>query len=130
MRTDAVIGARWTEINMAEKVWTVPPERMKRKRSRWTSHRVPLSSTALKILASMDSGESRGEFVFPGSLPGRPLTDDAMLDVLKKMESWVDGEGRRITTHGFRSTLSTWAAERTSFPAEVPSLVWLELKVA
>jgi hypothetical protein len=35
MRTDAVIGARWTEINMAEKVWTVPPERMKRMGSRF-----------------------------------------------------------------------------------------------
>jgi integrase len=119
MRTDAVIGARWSEINMAEKVWTVPPERMKRRKRRWTSHRVALSSVALKILANMDSGESRGEFVFPGSLPGRPLTDAALLDVLEKMESWVDEEGRRITTHGFRSTLSTWAAERTNFPADL-----------
>ena len=41
-RTGEVIGARWSEIDMAEAVWTVPADRMKAARE----HRVPLSDGA------------------------------------------------------------------------------------
>jgi integrase len=41
-RTGEVIGAKWSEINLADKLWTIPPERMKAGRE----HRVPLSERA------------------------------------------------------------------------------------
>ena len=42
-RTGEIIGARWNEIDLEAKVWTVPADRMKSGRE----HRVPLSSLAL-----------------------------------------------------------------------------------
>ena len=45
-RTGEVIGARWEEIDLSEKVWTIPAVRMKVGRE----HRVPLSVPALAIL--------------------------------------------------------------------------------
>jgi len=50
-RTGEVLGARWSEINLAEKIWTVPAYRMKSGRE----HRVPLSTAALVILRDMNS---------------------------------------------------------------------------
>ena len=47
-RTGEVIGARWDEINLLEKVWTVPAARMKAGRE----HRVPLSERAVEIVLS------------------------------------------------------------------------------
>ena len=48
-RTSEVIGARWNEIDVAEKLWTVPAERMKAGKQ----HRVPLSERALAIVLEM-----------------------------------------------------------------------------
>jgi integrase len=51
--------------------------------------------------------------VFPGPRRALPLSDMAMLMLLRRM-------GRDdLTAHGFRSTFSDWAAERTAFPREV-----------
>src|SRR5262249_21739936 len=107
-RTGEIIGAQWDEINLSEKLWVVPEARMKACRA----HRVPLSSAALTIPRRMkESRES--EFVFPGGKKGQPLSNMAMLAVLKRM-------GRRdLSAHGFRSTFRDWAAERTHFPREV-----------
>jgi integrase len=56
-------------------------------------------------------GES--DFVFPGGKRGKPLSNMAMLALLKRI-------GRNdLTAHGFRSTFRDWAAERTNFPREV-----------
>src|SRR4029077_17392262 len=50
---------------------------------------------------------------FPGGRAGKPLSNMAMLVLLRRM-------GRRdLTAHGFRSTFRMWAAERTNFPREV-----------
>ena len=73
------------------------------------------SSAALKVLATVGSGEHGGDFLFPGGRPGRPLSNGAMLELVKEMD-WADEKGNRITPHGFRSTLRTWAAECTDFP--------------
>jgi integrase len=118
MRTDAVIKARWSEIDAVQKVWTVPPERAKRKTQNWREHRAVLSTAALKVLATMKAHSNGGEYVFPGDRPGQPLSNGAMLELLKEM-GWTDEKGDRITTHGFRSTLRTWAAECTNFPDEL-----------
>jgi integrase len=91
-RTSETIGARWDEINMTEKVWTIPGARMKRERE----HRVPLSEAALTVLRKV---ERDGDFIFPG------IKTDSMLTLLPLM-------GRDdITVHGFRSTFRDWAAE-------------------
>src|SRR2546423_5308216 len=44
-RPSEAIGARWSEINMAERVWMIPAARMKAHRE----HRVPLSDAAMAV---------------------------------------------------------------------------------
>jgi integrase len=107
-RTGDTIGAVWDEVNTSEKVWAVPGERMKAGKE----HRVPLSSRALAILR--DEHDVRtSDYVFAGGKAGRPLSNMAMTEVLRRM-----GRGD-VTVHGFRSTFRDWAAERTNFPSEV-----------
>jgi integrase len=109
-RTGDTIGAVWDEFNAPDKLWTVPAERMKAGRE----HRVPLSTRALAILRDAESTRIPGaEYVFPGGKAGKPLSNMAMTEVLRRM-----GRGD-ITVHGFRSTFRDWAAERTNFPSEV-----------
>ena len=54
-RTGEIIGARWTEIDLEAKVWTVPASRMKNGRE----HRVPLSVEALAVLNKVSQGCTR-----------------------------------------------------------------------
>jgi integrase len=103
-----VIGAKWNEIEFAERLWVIPAERMKASKE----HRVPLSSPALAIIEEMQAIRD-GDFVFPGIKTKRPLSDMAMAMTLRRM-----GRGE-ITVHGFRSTFRDWAAEQTDFPHEV-----------
>lgn len=110
-RTGEVIGAMWSEIDVHEKVWTVPAERMKGGRE----HRVPLPDRVLAILEELPR-ENGSEHVFIGSRAGRPLSNMAMLKVLQRM-----GRGD-LTVHGFRSTFRDWAAETTSYPREVAEM--------
>jgi len=110
-RTGEVIGARWDEVDLEEKTWIVPAARMKAGRE----HRVPLSAAAVAALEQMrETRES--DFVFPGGKKGKPLSNMAMLAVLKRMDR---GE---LTAHGFRSSFRDWAAERTNFPHEVAEM--------
>jgi integrase len=112
-RTSETIGARWSEIDLAGRVWTVPADRSKGGRE----HRVPLSDQALAILTALHNplgtAAEPDAFVFPGHRPQHGLSNMAMLKTLQRM-------GRAdVTTHGFRSTFRVWAAEATEFPREV-----------
>lgn len=110
-RTGEVIGALWDGINIAERLWTIPAQRMKAGKE----HRVPLSARALAIIEKMAAIRS-GELVFPGGKEGRPLSNMAFLMLLRRM-------GRSdLTAHGFRSSFRDWAAERTNFPSEVAEM--------
>ena len=106
-RTGEIIGARWDEIDLAEKVWTVPASRMKGGRE----HRVPLSAEALAVLNKVSKGDPE-DFVFAGRKK-RPLSNMALLMLLRRMGH------DQLTAHGFRSTFRDWAAERTNFQGEV-----------
>jgi integrase len=111
-RTGEVIGARWNEIDLLDKIWTVPAFRMKAHRA----HRVPLSPRAIGILQEMQelrSDDNPDAFIFPGRKPGLSLSNMAFLMLLRRMEL---GD---LTAHGFRATFKTWASERTSFQNEI-----------
>ncbi len=108
-RSGEVRGATWSEIDLDERTWIVPAERMKSGRE----HRVPLSDAAINVLR-----KARGErpdpdtLVFPSTKPGRPLSDMTLAAVLKRLDV-------PVTVHGFRSTFRDWAEEATSYPHEV-----------
>jgi len=103
-RTGEGLGARWNEVDLDARMWTVSAVRMKAGRE----HRVPLSSRAIAILKEM-AEIRQNEFVFPGMKQGRPLSDMSLLMLLRELR-----EG--ITTHGFRSTFKDWCAEYTHTP--------------
>ena len=105
-RTSEVIGAKWSEFDLKTKLWTVPAERMKAGKE----HRIPLSDRALEILSSLPR---EGEFVFCGARSGKPLSNMAMLELVRGMR------GKGATVHGFRSSFRDWAAEQTSYPNEL-----------
>lgn len=109
-RTNMVRGARWDEIDLEAKVWTVPADRMKGKKNKRREHRVPLSDRAVEILRIVQ--DLHAEIVFP-STQNKPLSENAMLALLRRM-------GRSdVTMHGFRSTFRDWASETTSHPSDV-----------
>lgn len=107
-RTSEVLGATWAEIDLDAKVWTVPADRMKAGRE----HRVPLNAQALAVLAEVKKLGGKG-LVFPSPNKRRPLSNMAMLALLKRMG--FDG----LTSHGFRSSFRDFAGDRTAFPREV-----------
>jgi integrase len=108
-RTGEVIGAKWDEMDLEKKVWTVPGSRMKSGRD----HRVPLSERCIAILKAVPR-ERGSAFVFPGGRPRKPLSNMAMLELLRGMEN-----GQGLTVHGFRSSFRDWAGEQTSYPREI-----------
>jgi integrase len=107
-RSEETTLARWSEIDLANKLWTIPAERMKGDRE----HVVPLSTRALAILEQMETARAADALVFP-SARNRPLASKTFARVLERL-----GRGD-VTAHGFRSTFRDWAADCTNFPGEI-----------
>jgi len=102
-RTSEVLFAKWPEVDLEAKAWTVPAERMKMK----IEHRVPLSGRCIEIL-KIARETSSGEFVFTGRSAPRPLSNMCFLMALRRMNR------ADITAHGFRSSFRNWAEEKTT----------------
>jgi integrase len=107
-RTGEVIGAKWDEIDLESKLWSVPPSRMKAGKE----HRVPLSDRLVEILEALRCGD---EYLFPREGGGKPLHPSSMWEVIRRMR---DG----ATVHGFRSSFRDWVAEQTAYPSEMAEL--------
>ena len=111
-RTGETLGARWGEVDLDAKLWTVPADRMKAGRE----HRVPLSTAAVQLLgevAKLRTSDDDADFVFPGARAERPLSQMSMLMLMRRA-----GRGD-LTAHGFRSTFRDWCAEATDYPNEM-----------
>ena len=101
-RTGEVIGATWKEVDLEARVWTVPRERMKAGKE----HRVPLSEGAIAALREAEKIRTNDNpYVFPGEKKASPLSNMAMLALLRRMKR------DDLTVHGFRSTFRDWAGE-------------------
>ena len=107
VRSNEVLGARWAEIDIANALWVIPKERMKTGKE----HRVPLSSSAMRVVNAMAAAK-RSDFVFPSPKGDGRLSHIVLQKVVSKL-------GVDFTVHGFRSTLRDWAGDETSFPREV-----------
>ncbi len=105
-RSGEVRGMTWAEVDMQQRLWVVPAERMKAGRE----HRVALSDPAITVLQSLPRLEG-SEFVFFAPRGGQ-LSDMTLMAVLRRMQV-------AATAHGFRSTFRDWAAERTSYPRDL-----------
>lgn len=112
-RTGEALGARWSEIDLGRRLWTVPAERMKAGRE----HQVPLSDAAIAVLEDVAGDvDLRGAYVFPGGRAGKPLSNMAFLMLLRRMKR---GD---LTAHGFRSTFRDWVGDRTNFARDLAEL--------
>ena len=101
-RLGEALNATAQEIDRANKVWTVPGERMKGGKE----HRVPLCKRALEIASAVSDGYLFGSRY----ATGKPVSDMMMRLMLRQLG--YDG----ITIHGTaRASFKTWAMERTRF---------------
>ena len=110
-RSGEVRSATWNEIDLTDRLWVIPAERMKTGKE----HRVPLSDAAVKLLKALPRVDD-GVLVFPSSKVGRPMSDMTLTAVLRRMDR---GD---LTAHGFRSTFRDWAAETTNYPGEMAEM--------
>ena len=117
-RTSEVLQAQWNEIDLEDAVWTVPAERMKARREK---HRVPLSDATLSILEVLPRIEGN-PYLFPGTHHGRPLSNMALLQLMRRMGYGVDGNRGDYVPHGFRSSFRDWSGEVSSFPRDVAEM--------
>ena len=104
VRTGEAVRARWNEIDLRQGMWTIPADRMKGAKE----HRVPLSGRAIDIIKEL-AEVRQNEFVFSGTKQGMPLSDIALLMLVRDLRPG-------ITVHGFRSTFKDWCAESTTTP--------------
>jgi len=108
-RSGKVRGAKWNEIDLEAKLWTIPASRMKVAKE----HVVPLSVAAIDVLERARQYHAPcGNLLFPGRDVRRPLSDMTLLKILRCANI-------PYTVHGFRSAFRDWAAEQTSYPGEV-----------
>lgn len=113
-RTNEVLQAQWSEVDLQAAVWTVPASRMKAR----VEHRVPLSTAALTVLEAVPRIEGN-PFIFAGARQGRPLSNMAMLQLMRGMGYGVEGDRGDFVPHGFRSSFRDWSGEVSSFPRDV-----------
>jgi integrase len=111
--------AEWTEFNFDERLWTVPSDRMKRRKAGkeyGPDHLVPLSRQAISILQEQKLLSGKGRYVFP-SVRGhiRPMSDGTLGAAMRLMG--IDSE--TATPHGWRATARTLAVEKLRIPAEI-----------
>lgn len=100
----------WAEIDIENREWRIPAERMKAKRD----HIVPLSDQALEILEIMRPISDRREHVFPSrNDPRKPMNSQTANAALKRI-----GYGGKLVAHGLRSIAST-AMNEAGFNADV-----------
>lgn len=118
-RSNETIEAKWTEIDLEAKLWTIPKARMKAKKE----HEIPLSDAAVSLLKSLPRIVGN-PYVFPGAKPEKPLSNMAMAQLVRGMNEkavrygdWKTGEP--IVPHGFRSTFRDWAGDETKHEREV-----------
>ena len=108
-RMNEAIGARWSEIDRVEAVWTIPANRMKAKQA----HSVPLSDAALAIL---DRLPRSSDWVFPGRRDNRPVSRMAVGDAIRSTAAArgiVDKDTGAIPTmHGMRAALIDWGIDK------------------
>jgi integrase len=99
VRTSELIEAPWTEFDLDNAHWVIPPERM----NMGTAHIVPLSRQAVQVLRALKLLTGNGRLLFPGAMDkNKPMSNNTILGALYRL-----GYKDRMTGHGFRGLAST-----------------------
>jgi integrase len=95
---------RWADIDFEKKIWTIPAERMKKRRT----HMIPLTEQALALLEAIKPYSGHREYVFPADRNPRTHCNSQTANMaLKRM-----GFEGRLVSHGMRSIASTILNEK------------------
>jgi integrase len=122
-RTDEVRSAKWSEIDLEQRLWTVPIGRTKMRRDdERTDYIVPLSDAAVAILKTMkgDDETAPNDWIFIGRF-GRRIADSSMLRVCKYLNP-------NTCPHGFRSCFSDWVGDETDASEETREFCLAHIK--
>ncbi len=99
LRNNSIRGAKWKEINLQKKQWTIPSDRMKS----GNSFTVPLPSQAIKILTKLKKVTHRDKesFVFQSERsPSTTISENTVNLAVKTL-------GFDATQHGMRTLIQT-----------------------
>lgn len=92
--------AIWSEINFEERVWTIPPEKMKMRKA----HHVPLSRQVIATLEELKPVTGPRGYVFPSVRSrARPMSENTLNSGLRRLGY----RSEEMTGHGFRAMAST-----------------------
>lgn len=112
VRSGEIRGAKWSEIDLENMIWTIPAERMKA----FKEHKVPLSKAALSAFFKAKKMSTHDdELIFQTRTRGKPQSDMTLTKALRDL-------GFKITVHGFRSTFRDWIANETEFDGELAEM--------
>jgi integrase len=111
VRTSELINAKWDEFDFEKKLWVIPPERMKMRKS----HIVPLSRQSLAILENIKQSMGYGVNVFPNQVePRRCMSNNTILKAIERL-----GYKGQMTGHGFRALAMSTIKEQLGYRHEV-----------
>ena len=103
-RPGEAAGTRWEEIDFAKQLWTIPAERMKKRRQ----HIVPLSTQAMQLLEVMKPISGHRAHVFPADRNPRTHINVQTANMALKRMGYVG----KLVAHGMRSLASTTLNEQ------------------
>ena len=105
--------ARWVDINLNEKVWVIPEERMKMNKP----HTIPLTPQTLAILDVIHPISGHREYLFPSHRnPNSHANSQSANMALKRM-----GFAGELVSHGLRALASTTLNEQGFDPDVIES---------
>ena len=111
-RSGEIRKASWSEIDLDEKIWIIPAERMKA----GNEHVIPLSIGALSVLERAKKYRHQiSDLIFPSVKSGKEMSDMTLTKICRDMKI-------NAVPHGFRSTFRDWVAEKTDFDPEVAEM--------
>ncbi|MBN8542827.1 MAG: integrase arm-type DNA-binding domain-containing protein [Alphaproteobacteria bacterium] len=112
LRPGELRNGLWSDIDWDNRLWNIPPERMKKRRA----HIVPLSKQAMKLLKELHKISGYGRYMFPSQQRRKHpvMSENTINMVLKKM-----GYKDRQVAHGFRAIASTVLNESALFRPDV-----------
>ena len=98
-RPSEAATTRWADIDFDKRLWTIPPERMKKRRP----HTIPLTEHALSLLETLKPHSAHREYVFPSDRNPRTHANSQTANMALKRMGFQD----RLVSHGMRSMAST-----------------------
>lgn len=104
-RPAEAVSAKWQDIDLESKLWTIPAENMKKRRA----HRVPLTQEAINLLNAIHPISGCSPYVFPSKSSNKEHMSKFTANAAIKRSLELKGE---LVAHGLRAIASTMLHEQ------------------